>query len=213
MRYLLENYIIEENEPMLAIELIDQLVSLARAHADTMIVQDGFQLRLDDSPNLNMPFVLPRDGFIVESLRGIPPDMTSYMDALQLKGEIRVLLPSSSRQNPMQIWTGHMSSRTSIDPQIHGTPQCLPSPSMQRHASLSSKRTNGSTNRSLFPSGERGIDVIGLNSSQQPSIMQITLKRPPGKGIGLSIVEIVGQRIQSGIYIKKVIEGSAAFQV
>ncbi|KAL3108232.1 hypothetical protein niasHT_018640 [Heterodera trifolii] len=108
MRYLLEHYVgnVRTGEPpAVSRELIEHLVALSRqqhqavseAAAAEQHQQDGGgggnehhqQPQLFEGTSLQLPFLLPHDGYVVEKLRGIPPDMAAFVNALQQRGLVR----------------------------------------------------------------------------------------------------------------------------
>ncbi|KAE9555476.1 hypothetical protein FO519_001331 [Halicephalobus sp. NKZ332] len=197
VRYLLENYVPEVGEPRASRDLIDHVAGLAQGQADVMAQQDGQRVQLDENPQLQLPFVFPQDGYIIETFHGIPADMSDFIASLQAKGICR-LMPQIGATGS---WTVHMQNSNSL----------LRPQTQQEYTS-----TNGSN-------GSGGIHNLNTNyppsqastyrASNSPPIVNISLRRLPGDSIGLSIVAAQGiGDANVGIYVKKVVENSAAYR-
>uniref|UniRef100_A0AC34Q7T9 Dilute domain-containing protein n=1 Tax=Panagrolaimus sp. JU765 TaxID=591449 RepID=A0AC34Q7T9_9BILA len=171
VRYLLENYVSEVGESRATRELIEHVVSLAQGQADLMSQQDGQKIQLEENSQLFLPFVFPQDGYVVETLHGIPSDMSDFIASLQTKGICR-LMPQIGATGS---WTVYM-------------------PSINQSTSMMKQQEYSSTTSSSNSGGTHGIN--GYPSSQastyritgSPTIVNIFLKRFPGDSIGLSIV-------------------------
>uniref|UniRef100_A0A914I3K9 Ras-associating domain-containing protein n=1 Tax=Globodera rostochiensis TaxID=31243 RepID=A0A914I3K9_GLORO len=152
VRFLLENYVgdVHAGEtPAVSRELIEHVVALARQQqADDHHQQpsaDGSMAsssapQLTESTTLQLPFLLPHDGYVVEKLRGIPPDMATFVNALQQKGLVRVFVhqqqqaaasPSPLRHGavpaemPLSSWNVHMRHQQPSS-SSSASAQCLP---------------------------------------------------------------------------------------
>ncbi|KAI1700157.1 DIL domain-containing protein [Ditylenchus destructor] len=208
VRYLLESYITEEYEPRVGSELIDHVVYLASTQADMMAQQDGESVQLEESQHLMLPFLFPQDGYIVETLRGVPGELASYVTALQSKGLCRVIAQNDSNG----FWNGHMSIEDSLAPSHNKSDSLMSSSSI----GTASSRTGGeappkmarqyhlidgigdanyaimnktkSLNNGFGTEREQAQSVDNGSQRRWPEIIRVVIRRAPNEGIGLSIV-------------------------
>lgn len=71
LRELLENYIPEQMEPPIPHNLIDRVVSVAQNMADELIRSDGRVVQLQEDQDLQLPFLLPEDGYSCDTIKGV----------------------------------------------------------------------------------------------------------------------------------------------
>ena len=109
VRYILENYIPDrfDEAQQISQELIEHVVAVAKNQADVMSEQDGTILQLEETQQLQLPFLFPQDAYLVDSLRGIPSHLMEFINGLQRKG-ICQIIPQNS-----DTWTGHMAQHFS----------------------------------------------------------------------------------------------------
>uniref|UniRef100_A0A914ED39 Afadin n=1 Tax=Acrobeloides nanus TaxID=290746 RepID=A0A914ED39_9BILA len=203
VRFLLENYVRDPTEMPITRDLIENVQNLAARQADIMAVQDGTKVQLEESPHLHLPFLLPQDGYVIETFRGISEDMSQFINSLQSKGICRSL----PQPNATGSWTVHMhslSNSSSQDRVAHVTGNNhFPS-----HDAPPS--TNGHGRTTNFGVSDSPDSLLG---GSKEILQHVTIQRPPGSGIGLSIVAAQGVGDKSvGIYVKSVVEGSPAFK-
>ncbi|VDK42650.1 unnamed protein product [Anisakis simplex] len=229
VRYLLEHIVVDVNEDAISNDLIESLVQLAETQADRIAIEDGIGVNLEENPNLQTPFLLPEDGYCSGVLYSVPPSVTSFIGTLQQKG-LCELLPQV--RSSTGSWMVHFNENT---PQRHmpatvPVQQRQPLQSMQLHASLpqiAQSQTTLPTNHSSYPhngyASMQSLNNAQYSSNAQPlsnnflpqkehvpHIVQISFSRG-NAGIGLSIVAAQGIGERSvGIYVKKVVDGSAA---
>uniref|UniRef100_A0A915B0E0 Afadin n=1 Tax=Parascaris univalens TaxID=6257 RepID=A0A915B0E0_PARUN len=228
VRFLLEHLVVDVGEESISKELIESVVRLAETQADRMAIEDGTGVQLEENSLLQLPFLLPEDGYCSSVLYSVPPSVTSFIGTLQQQG-LCCLLPQINSSTGS--WTVHF-----CDNGVRGAPTSAPQVplhSMQAHG-----LTSGVTNAHGMPSNDvygRASSLSGCSSMQSlnrsrndgytsntaqslsqqervPKIVQISFSRGTG-GIGLSIVAAQGIGERSvGIYVKKVVDGSAAHQ-
>ena len=88
LRELLQQYIPEPNEPPIPQNLIDQVVRVAEHMEDEQIRSDGRDVHLEEDPDLQLPFLLPEDGYSCDTIRGIPNGLGEFVEPLARAGEI-----------------------------------------------------------------------------------------------------------------------------
>jgi hypothetical protein len=57
-------------EPPIPHNLIDRVVSVAENMADELIRTDGRQVQLEEDQDLQLPFLLPEDGYSCDTIKG-----------------------------------------------------------------------------------------------------------------------------------------------
>lgn len=69
VRYILENYTTDKYEDEVGQpinqNLIEHIVVVAKNQADVMCEQDGILLQLEETQQLQLPFLFPQDGYLV----------------------------------------------------------------------------------------------------------------------------------------------------
>ena len=76
----------ERDEPEISLELIEKAVSVAESTADEIARSEGQEVRLEEEPDLQLPFLLPDDGYSSEKIRGVPPGLKEFLDPLITPG-------------------------------------------------------------------------------------------------------------------------------
>uniref|UniRef100_A0A915DRR2 Afadin n=1 Tax=Ditylenchus dipsaci TaxID=166011 RepID=A0A915DRR2_9BILA len=194
IRYLLENYQPEQYESEVSPELVNHVVYLSRSQADLMAEQDGVEVQLEETQQLLLPFLFPQDGYLVESLRGMPQEMVSFISSLQSKGLCRIVDQSGSDG----CWTAHMLAANKPNGQQNGGSANANYSQINSNTTRSASYTNFSVNTKN-------------NKKQSPDIIEVVIRRVLSEGIGLSIVAAQAPEEHTvGIYVKKVIEGTPA---
>ncbi|KAH3729846.1 hypothetical protein DPMN_055824 [Dreissena polymorpha] len=190
LRELLERYINEPNEPPIPHNLIDRVVSVAENMADDLIRSDGRTVQLEEDQDLQLPFLLPEDGYSCDSIKGVPNGLGEFIEPLTRQGLCRM----SNQPLASGFWTVYMSGDE---------------PSQIIEESLWEK------GRIPEPQGGdmrlQGSIQGSLQSPKEPEVVNVTFNKVNGS-MGLSIVAAKGDgQSDRGIYIKSVVpEGAAA---
>ena len=74
-------------EPRVPPELTGRLVAIAQDTADEMIRSDGRDIRLDEEPDLQLPFLLPEDGYSCDIVKGVPNGLADFVGPLSQTGK------------------------------------------------------------------------------------------------------------------------------
>ncbi|XP_041420405.1 afadin isoform X6 [Xenopus laevis] len=101
LQALLQNYHCAPDEPYIPTELIDSVVSVAENTADELARSDGREVQLEEDPDLQLPFLLPEDGYSCDVVRNIPNGLQEFLEPLCQRGFCR-LVPHSRSPG---IWT------------------------------------------------------------------------------------------------------------
>ncbi|MFH4978919.1 hypothetical protein AB6A40_005628 [Gnathostoma spinigerum] len=212
VRWLLEHVVRDVGEEPLSDQLIENVVYLSQTQADKTAAQDGISVELREQTDLLLPFLLPQDGYAADSLRGIPPSLLEYVKQLETKGLCRMLLQPGSPG----IWTVHFQGLSSSN---YYPASQVGRDSLRSSETVTSNYSSPTPYKSLHPSygSSQYIEpsaTLKLPSLSHntcvPEVILVSFFRGTS-GIGLSIVAAqgIGER-STGIYVKKVVEGSAA---
>lgn len=67
-------------------ELIESVVAVAENTADELARSDGREVQLEEDPDLQLPFLLPEDGYSCDVVRNIPNGLQEFLDPLCQRG-------------------------------------------------------------------------------------------------------------------------------
>ncbi|XP_054470257.1 afadin [Anoplopoma fimbria] len=109
LQTLLSGYLYATNEPHITPDLIDAVVTAAKASADNLIRSEGRDVQLEESLDLHLPFLLPEGGYSCDTVRGIPPGFREFLEPICRKG-LCFLTP---QPNSKGDWTVYFSDPTS----------------------------------------------------------------------------------------------------
>ncbi|KAM4724608.1 afadin isoform 2-T2 [Anableps anableps] len=115
LRMLMAGYLYGPSEPQIPHDLMDAVVMAAKASADTLIRSEGGELRLKESLDLHLPFLLPQGGYSCETLRGIPQGFREFLEPICQKG----LCCLTSVPDSQGDWTAHFSEHTHTDGDLY----------------------------------------------------------------------------------------------
>ncbi|XP_053345304.1 afadin isoform X3 [Clarias gariepinus] len=88
---LMSNYHCAPDEPYIPPELIDHVVAVAENTADELARSDGREVQLEEDPDLQLPFLLPEDGYSCDVVRNIPSGFQEFLDPLCQRGFCRLI--------------------------------------------------------------------------------------------------------------------------
>lgn len=88
VRSFLERYQPDSGEVPISRDLIDNIVKVVENGVDEMLRNDGVEIELEEAVELELPFLLPEDGYSPESVRGIPAGLKEFVDSLLVKGKL-----------------------------------------------------------------------------------------------------------------------------
>ena len=168
--------------------MIDTIVRVAENTVDEVTNAEGREVRLEEDFVLQLPFLLPEDGYSCDIVRGVPGGLTEFLAPLQRRG-LCIMTPQPTSSG---FWTIYMDNFL--------PPSATPVP---RSPSEMSQMNGGGemnlNNKQFLPNGG------------EPEIQKIRLVKS-NQGMGLSIVAAKGVgKDRLGIYIKAVVEGGAAW--
>lgn len=73
-------------------ELIDHVVAVAENTADELARSDGREVQLEEDPDLQLPFLLPEDGYSCDVVRSVPNGLQDFLDPLLQRGKAKVIV-------------------------------------------------------------------------------------------------------------------------
>lgn len=68
-------------------ELIDHVVAVAENTADELARSDGREVQLEEDPDLQLPFLLPEDGYSCDVVRSVPNGLQDFLEPLLQRGK------------------------------------------------------------------------------------------------------------------------------
>ncbi|XP_030915168.1 afadin isoform X12 [Geospiza fortis] len=91
LQALLQNYHCAPDEPLIPTELIENVVTVAENTADELARSDGREVQLEEDPDLQLPFLLPEDGYSCDVVRNVPSGLQEFLDPLCQRGFCRLI--------------------------------------------------------------------------------------------------------------------------
>ncbi|XP_075807407.1 afadin isoform X8 [Microtus pennsylvanicus] len=91
LQALLQNYHCAPDEPVIPTDLIESVVAVAENTADELARSDGRDVQLEEDPDLQLPFLLPEDGYSCDVVRNIPNGLQEFLDPLCQRGFCRLI--------------------------------------------------------------------------------------------------------------------------
>ncbi|XP_047202116.1 afadin isoform X3 [Girardinichthys multiradiatus] len=115
LRMLMAGYFYGTSEPQIPPDLMDAVVKAAEASADNLIHSEGCELRLEESLDLLLPFLLPEGGYSCDTVRGIPQGLREFLEPICQKG----LCCLTSVPHSQGAWTAYFSESTHNDGDLY----------------------------------------------------------------------------------------------
>lgn len=63
-------------------DLIETIVAVAENTADELTHSDGRDVKLEEDVQLQLPFLLPEEGYSSDIIRGVPPGLQEFLEPL-----------------------------------------------------------------------------------------------------------------------------------
>ncbi len=60
---------------------------LAAQNVDQVMISNGQDITLQEDPNLELPFLIPEQGYSCDTMRGLPVGLEEYLDHAMNLGE------------------------------------------------------------------------------------------------------------------------------
>lgn len=87
IRALLCNYYPAPDERTLSSELVGHLVMNAASTVDAQLQEEGRDVTVDEPSDLDLPFLVPEDGYSCEFVRGMPAGLVEFLDQFVHTGQ------------------------------------------------------------------------------------------------------------------------------
>ncbi|XP_049641106.1 afadin isoform X2 [Suncus etruscus] len=91
LQALLQNYHCAPDEPFIPTDLIENVVAVAENTADELARSDGREVQLEEDPDLQLPFLLPEDGYSCDVVRNLPSGLQEFLEPLCQRGFCRLI--------------------------------------------------------------------------------------------------------------------------
>ena len=104
LKTLLDRYEPAPDEKPISREMIDTIVRVAENTVDEVTSSEGREVRLEEDFVLQLPFLLPEDGYSCDIVRGVPGGLADFLAPLQRVG-LCVMTPQPSSSG---FWTIYM---------------------------------------------------------------------------------------------------------
>ncbi|XP_054894406.1 afadin [Poeciliopsis prolifica] len=115
LRMLMDGYMYGPGEPQIPPDLTDAVAAAAEASAGHLIGSEGGELRLTESLDLLLPFLLPQGGYSCETLRGVPQGFREFLEPLCQTGLCSLTFEAHSQGD----WTAHFTENTHTDGDLY----------------------------------------------------------------------------------------------
>jgi len=86
------------------------LLAAAYKHVDENLRREGVLVQLAEEPELNLPFLLPEDGYTCENLRGIPQQLFEFIEPMSRASLCRLF----TNPHSLGMWTEFMQMQNVI---------------------------------------------------------------------------------------------------
>jgi len=86
LRGLLQNYKPERGELPISPELIERAVIVAQNTADAIARREGTEVKLLEDLELQLPFLLPEDGYSCDFVTGCNAELVAFLEPLRQAG-------------------------------------------------------------------------------------------------------------------------------
>ncbi len=90
--------------------LLFSLLAAAYKHVDENLRREGVLVQLAEEPELNLPFLLPEDGYTCENLRGIPQQLFEFIEPMSRSSFCRLF----TNPHSLGMWTEFMQTQNVI---------------------------------------------------------------------------------------------------
>ncbi|CAF1359330.1 unnamed protein product, partial [Adineta ricciae] len=105
VKYVLHHYVSDENELPISNDFGQALIAAAQKYADESIHRQGLVVQLAEETDVDVPVILPEDGYTFESLNGIPQQLFQFVESINQSILCRLFFNPHSRG----MWTEFMS--------------------------------------------------------------------------------------------------------
>ncbi|KAK7107731.1 afadin-like isoform X2 [Littorina saxatilis] len=155
LRVLLTRYITVSPETAISPAFIERVVVIAENMADELTRTDGREVRLEEDPDLHLPFLLPEDGYSCDTIRGIPNGLPEFVSQLGNTGICAMV----ANPNASGSWTVYMQGGGQQTP---AEPPRSPKSNQPEILTVSFKKVKGSMGLSIVAAVGEGLAERGI---------------------------------------------------
>ncbi|UJR10573.1 hypothetical protein I4U23_014773 [Adineta vaga] len=105
VKHILKNYILDKNESPIANDFSETLITAAHKYVDENLHRKGLIVQLAEEIDVDVPIILPEDGYTFETLHGIPQQLFQFIESINRSTLCRLLINPHTRG----MWTEFMS--------------------------------------------------------------------------------------------------------
>ncbi|XP_066553588.1 afadin isoform X15 [Amia ocellicauda] len=156
LQALMQNYHCAPDEPYIPTELIENVVSVAENTADELARSDGREVQLEEDPDLQLPFLLPEDGYSCDVVRNIPNGFQEFLEPLCQRGFCRL----TPHPRSPGTWTVHFEG-ADCDSHFSADSADLPMRKEPEVVTVTLKKHNG-MGLSIVAAKGAGQDKLGI---------------------------------------------------
>ncbi|KFO37423.1 Afadin, partial [Fukomys damarensis] len=239
LQALLQNYHCAPDEPFIPTDLIENVVAVAENTADELARSDGRDVQLEEDPDLQLPFLLPEDGYSCDVVRNIPNGLQEFLDPLCQ----RALMFPHPQRNKGGVGRDEACKAMKDEERGAGAgkgePMCAQEERKKGRAAVWScwsalapppnicsvvagfcrliPHTCSPGTWTIHFEGadyeshlmRENTELASILRMKEPEIITVTLKKQNGMGLSIVAAKGAGQD-KLGIYIKSVVKGGAA---
>ncbi|KAK5917240.1 hypothetical protein CgunFtcFv8_012145 [Champsocephalus gunnari] len=120
---LLSGYLYANNEPHIHPEVVEAVVLLSGSTADQLILSEGREVFLQESLDLQLPFLLPEGGYSCSFITGTPAGLRDFLEPICRKGLCCLTTQPNSRGDWTVFFSETDSSAESTYMAVHREPE------------------------------------------------------------------------------------------
>ena len=78
----------DHREDKLSRQVMDKMIAIAANTVDARLLAEGFEVKVEEDGSLQIPFILPEDGYTCEMIKDIPPGLEDFIADLSKSGNL-----------------------------------------------------------------------------------------------------------------------------
>jgi len=115
LRALLQNYKPAHDERPISAEFIERAVLVAQNTADAIARREGSEVKLLEDLDLQLPFLLPEDGYSCDFVTGCNAELVAFLEPLRQAGNIHThQVNCSDSVSGLKLLCGSFISNSSV---------------------------------------------------------------------------------------------------
>ncbi|KAL7862185.1 hypothetical protein SRHO_G00136260 [Serrasalmus rhombeus] len=110
LRALMTKYQYAPKQPHIPHGLIESVVAMAESTENEVLKKEGREIRIEEDLHLHLPFLLPEEGYLCETLQGIPKGFQEFLEPICHRG-LCTLIPHCLS---LGSWTVYFQTSDSV---------------------------------------------------------------------------------------------------